>query len=239
MLRVRLLPGLLLFVMICVALPADARVRKHEFGYGFGAGVAYTNASGSTLTQAGFDRSGGSGFVGSLFGIWNITQQLSFQPGLQYVDRGFEYRADPADVVQEIGIDTRYVDIPLIVNWDFMPREYIGPHVFAGPVFSVLVHDQARVDFVQPNAGNPKLDIGNTNPLTLGFAGGARMSFPARRDRAFIELRGRFDVTSFLSATDANGIEYKHSAGELLIGAPGSTEARHWQISVMVGFLLE
>jgi hypothetical protein len=174
-------------ISIIIMGSANAQVK---FGVQAGANIA--NWQGDALkslnnivdlTNGFIDTKSKTGFHVGGFANIPITTTLSFEPGVQYSQKGYTLKGDlKIDALEFLGanasakVEAHYIDIPLVVKAEVAK----GLSVYAGPQISYLVKNNLHV-----NAGvlgisllNRRLSLtDNFNRMDIGIAGGIGYKF--------------------------------------------------------------
>lgn len=165
---------------------------KAQITYGVQAGETIANWKGDALQSLNDVVDLSNGFVTtksktgiSIGGYVNIpvTDKISFEPGLQYAQKGYTMQGDlKVDALKFLGVnasakvEAHYIDIPLVLKAELAK----GLSIYAGPQVSYLVKNNLHL-----NAGilgislyNDRLDItDNFNRVDMGLAGGVGYKF--------------------------------------------------------------
>ena len=165
---------------------------KAQITYGVQAGATIANWKGDALESLNDVVDLSNGFVTtksktgiSIGGYVNIpvTDKISFEPGLQYAQKGYTVQGDlKIDALKFLGVnasakvEAHYIDIPLVLKAELAK----GLSIYAGPQVSYLVKNNLHL-----NAGvlgislyNDRLDItDNFNRVDMGLAGGIGYKF--------------------------------------------------------------
>lgn len=165
---------------------------KAQITYGVQAGATIANWKGDALQSLNDVVDLSNGFVTtksktgiSIGGYVNIpvTDKISFEPGLQYAQKGYIMQGDlKVDALKFLGVnasakvEAHYIDIPLVLKAELAK----GLSIYAGPQVSYLVKNNLHL-----NAGilgislyNDRLDItDNFNRVDMGLAGGIGYKF--------------------------------------------------------------
>ncbi|MBP6022025.1 porin family protein [Ferruginibacter sp.] len=165
---------------------------KAQITYGVQAGATIANWKGDALQSLNDVVDLSNGFVTtksktgiSIGGYVNIpvTDKISFEPGLQYAQKGYTMQGDlKIDALKFLGVnasakvEAHYIDIPLVLKAELAK----GLSIYAGPQVSYLVKNNLHL-----NAGilgislyNDRLDItDNFNRMDMGLAGGIGYKF--------------------------------------------------------------
>lgn len=165
---------------------------KAQITYGVQAGATIANWKGDALQSLNDVVDLSNGFVTtksktgfSIGGYLNIpvTDKISFEPGLQYAQKGYTMQGDlKIDALKFLGVnasakvEAHYIDIPLVLKAEVAK----GLSIYAGPQVSYLVKNNLHL-----NAGilgislyNDRLDItDNFNRVDMGLAGGIGYKF--------------------------------------------------------------
>ncbi|MBL0144848.1 MAG: PorT family protein [Chitinophagaceae bacterium] len=165
---------------------------KAQVSYGVQAGVNIANWKGDALKSLNniVDLSNGfittkskTGFnIGGYANI-PIAQNFSFEPGLQYSQKGYSMQGDlKIDALKFLGtnasakVESHYIDVPLIAKAEVAK----GLSIYAGPQLSYLAKSNLHVDagILGISLVNQKMDITNNfNRLDISITGGLGYKF--------------------------------------------------------------
>jgi Outer membrane protein beta-barrel domain len=233
---------LLISMVFVISHPSMARGYrdKHRLNWGASIGFNLTNASGSWTDIVGYDRKMDTGIAASLFGAINVTNHFALRSELHFGRKGFVLEGDVNQAAQTLNPFAYYIDVPILVEWDFIPKNYVSFQTFAGPSFGYLMKDGMGIEI--PGKKNAQArEITNFNSVDLGFIVGIRMSFPAGRtsDRGYLELRFNQSLNSFIEDTDVKTMLINGDATKVTMGGPGSPDAKHQVFTISLGMILD
>ncbi|GAB2816746.1 porin family protein [Ferruginibacter profundus] len=165
---------------------------KAQISYGVQAGVNIANWQGDALNSLNSVVDLSNGFIGTKsrtgFHIGGylsipISEQVSFEPGLQYSQKGYAMKGDlKIDALKFLGVnasakvEANYIDIPLIVKAEVAK----GLSIYAGPQLSYLAKSSLHVNtsVLGISLLNKRLDLtDNFNRIDIGIAGGVGYQF--------------------------------------------------------------
>jgi hypothetical protein len=123
-----------------------------------------------------------SGFFGGVNVNVPLSEQLSFEPGLYYTQKGYEVRGSLGiKGIEFLGagakaqLNLQYVDLPVLLKGNFN-----GFQVFAGPQISYLTSGDLKTTagVLGINLFNNKMDVtDNFNRWDMGLTGGVGYQF--------------------------------------------------------------
>jgi hypothetical protein len=219
---------------------AQGRRDKPKMNWGAGVGLCLSNAKGSWTDIVGYDRKTDTGFSGSLFGAYNVTNNIAVRSELFFSRKGFVLVGDEHQAAQELTPFAYYMDVPILLEWDFLPYNYVRPHIFAGPSFGYLLTDGIGITI--PGKKNAQArDITNFTSTNLSYILGFRLSFPAGRssDRGYIEIRYTESLDSFIADTNVTTLLINEDATKVTMGGPGEPDAVHQVVMITFGMMLD
>ncbi len=165
---------------------------KAQISYGVQAGMNISNWQGDAMKSLGNVVDLSKGFIGtkSRTGIHigayakvPITEQLSFEPGLFYSQKGYAMQGDlKIDALKFLGVnasakvESNYFDMPLLLNAEVAK----GLHIYAGPQLSYLIKSNLHINtsVLGISLLNKKLDLTNNfNRMDVGIAAGVGYAF--------------------------------------------------------------
>lgn len=139
-----------------------------------------------------------------------LTDNLSFQPGLQYVEKGFRvkegYEFNIGNIPVPLGVEAitrlQYLEMPLLLKYTF-GENVIKPYLYAGPHFSYAM--DGRVDLranviLDVNIGSYPINLNNDlyNRFEVGGLAGAGLLFETGRANTFIQASFQHGFTDML-----------------------------------------
>jgi hypothetical protein len=165
---------------------------KAQVSYGVQAGVNIANWQGDAMQSLNdvVDLSNGyittksrTGFnVGTYVNI-PLTEQISFEPGLMYSQKGYTMQGDlKIDALKFLGVnasakvESHYIDMPLLLKAELAK----GLSIYAGPQISYLAKTNLHVNssILGISLLNRKLDLtDNFNRVDMGIVGGLGYQF--------------------------------------------------------------
>jgi Outer membrane protein beta-barrel domain len=163
-----------------------------QISYGVLAGVNIANWQGDALNSVNSVVDLSNGFIGtksrtgiSIGGYVNIpvTEQISFEPGLYYSQKGYAMQGDlKIDALKFLGVNAKakveanYIDVPLLIKAEVAK----GLMVYAGPQLSYLTKSSLHVttSVLGISLLNKRADLTNNfNRMDVGIAGGVGYQF--------------------------------------------------------------
>jgi Outer membrane protein beta-barrel domain len=165
---------------------------KAQISYGVQAGVNIANWQGDAMQSLNdvVDLSNGyittrsrTGFnVGTYVNI-PLTEQISFEPGVMYSQKGYTMQGDlKIDALKFLGVnasakvESHYIDMPLLLKAEVAK----GLSIYAGPQISYLAKTNLHVNssILGISLLNRKLDLtDNFNRVDMGIVGGLGYQF--------------------------------------------------------------
>ncbi|GBE29336.1 hypothetical protein BMS3Bbin04_00348 [bacterium BMS3Bbin04] len=145
---------------------------------------------------------------------------------------------DSDQVAKELNPFAMYIEVPILFELDLRPYEYVRPHLIAGPCFDYLINDGVGM-VLQNDKRLRARELTNVSSTNFGFIVGIRMSFPARRDRGYIEIRYQQSLDSFLDDVGTNYLLINDDGSAVTMGGPGLPDARQRAITVVMGLILD
>ena len=165
---------------------------KAQVSYGIQAGVNISNWQGDALNSLNsvVDLSNGfistksrTGFHIGGYASIPLTETISFEPGLQYSQKGYAMQGDlKIDALKFLGVNAKakveanYIDVPLLIKAEVAK----GLSVYAGPQLSYLTKSSLHVttSVLGISLLNKRVDLtGNFNRMDGGLAGGVGYQF--------------------------------------------------------------
>ena len=179
----------LAFAVVCLIIMGSA---KAQVSYGVQAGVNIANFKGEALnslnnvvdlTNGFINTKSKTGFhVGGYVNI-PVTDKISFEPGVQYSQKGYAMKGDlKIDALKFLGVNAsakvqaHYIDMPLVLKAEVAK----GLSIYAGPQISYLVKNnfQVNTSVLGISLLNKKLNLTNNfNRMDIGLAGGVGYKF--------------------------------------------------------------
>jgi len=180
------------FTLIIIISVIIMNYSKAQISYGVEAGMNISNWKGDAMNSLGNVVDLSNGFIStkSKTGIHiggylsvPITEQLSFEPGISYSQKGYAMQGDlKIDALKFLGVnasakvESHYIDMPLL----FKATVAKGLSIYAGPQFSYLVKSNLHVNtsILGISLLNKQLDLtDNFNRMDIGIAGGVGYAF--------------------------------------------------------------
>ena len=165
---------------------------KAQVSYGVDAGVNIANWKGDAMQSLNNVVDLSNGFISTksktgfhIGGYANIplTEQLSFEPGIQYSQKGYAMKGDlKITALKFFGVnatakvESHYIDVPLVLTAEVAN----GLSIYAGPQFSYLAKTNLHVNtsVLGISLYNKKLDItDNFNRMDIAITGGVGYKF--------------------------------------------------------------
>jgi hypothetical protein len=165
---------------------------KAQISYGVEAGMNISNWKGDAMQSLGNIVDLSKGFISTksrtgihvgAYASVPLTEQISFEPGLFYSQKGYAMKGDlKIDALKFLGVnatakvESNYIDIPLLLNAEVAK----GLHVYAGPQFSYLTGSNLHINtsVLGISLLNKRLDLTNNfNRMDVAIAGGIGYAF--------------------------------------------------------------
>lgn len=112
-----------------------------------------------------------------------VSDNISFEPGLQYAQKGYALKGDlKIDALKFLGVnasakvESNYIDVPLILKAAVTK----GLNIYAGPQVSYLIKSSLHVNtsVLGISLVNQRIDLSNNfNRIDLGLTGGVGYAF--------------------------------------------------------------
>lgn len=125
--------GIAVLLLFAVARPVSSQVTL-----GVRAGASLSDLSVDTEGVAP-DLDSRTGFVFGGFADVPLTPSLSFQPGLQYAQKGAEVSGEEEGEEVTVGIHLDYVEIPLLLKYTLPTTGSLGFNLYGGPALALEV----------------------------------------------------------------------------------------------------
>jgi len=235
--------AILFLIIITLTLgqaSAQGRRDKPKLNWGAGVGLCLSNAKGSWTDIVGYDRKTDTGFSGSIFAAYNVTNHFAARTELFFSRKGFVLEGDENQVAQELSPFAYYMDIPILLEWDFLPHNYVRPHFFAGPSFGYLLTDGIGITI--PGKKNAQArEVTNFASTNFSYIVGFRLSFPSGRsgDRGYFEIRYTVGLDSFIADTDVTTLLINEDVSKVTMGGPGEPDAVHQVLMITFGIMFD
>ena len=214
-----LLVGMIL--LLCVAVSAQqATVGVTGKGLKLGFDIANISTEYQELNDFLDSR---TGFTGGVFLTYRLNRQFAVQPEILYVTKGaakdlFFFNA-------HLNLD--YLEIPVLLKFDFMPDGKTHPNLFAGPALDVLLASKFHII-------NETYDIKEyttSTDFSLVFGGGVDYK------RVTFDIRYTLGLTSIVDAADKINEATGAEPGDSYY-LEGDPTVKNTNISFMVGVKL-
>ncbi len=188
--------------MLLLALPFLAAAAK--IGYGFKAGMSETFLR--AWDHAGqIDKAWTSSSL-SLLGVFiklPLTGRFSLQPELYYAPKGSERKTtapDPTLVAVEMW-RFHYLEVPLLLQYEFNRGSAVNPKIFVGPYASYLLNGASHVNLYDVYTGalvslGDKVSIPGLKKYDYGLTFGVGAEIEIQRLRLLFDMRYDLGLTS-------------------------------------------
>jgi opacity protein-like surface antigen len=180
---------LMIVLMLAFAVAANAQeyARSSLIGMGLKAGINFGSFIGSEAGSPGTR----VGFSGGGFLTYKVARGFSIQPELYFTMKGGKRSPDTSN--QE-SWDLNYLEIPLLLKFNFPTEGTVKPSIFAGPQLgfplSASFNEQDVMDYVKGTE------------FSLAF--GAGLEYKLRTVSLTFDARYVLGLTRIISATDFN-----------------------------------
>lgn len=163
------------------------------------------------------------------------TSGVSIQPEILYVMKGAKGEITEGSRTYTLKIKSDYVEVPVLMKYNFTTAGKVFPFLFAGPVAAFNVG--AKVQYQDPPEDDPDLgdkDIDNANSVDFGLTigGGSGLAI-GQSGRLTLDLRYTIGLADVFEDTDeaagSGAVNYVNEEGKAL-------EFKNSDIRLMVGF---
>ncbi len=175
-----------IFLLLCVAANAQQPTAGItgagiKLGFGFaGIDTEYDELDEFLDSRTGFS-------VGA-FLTYSLTDRFAIQPEICYVSKGAE--KDLFFVSPEWSID--YLEVPVLLKYDFVPSGPLHPNLFAGPAFAMLLSSEISISDYSADVA----DVLKSVDFSLVLGGGVDYK------RVTFDIRYTMGLTGILDASD-------------------------------------
>jgi hypothetical protein len=179
-------------------------------GFGILGGVTFADITGDDASDN-LDRR--NGFLVGAFAQMPLGSIITFQPEVQYVQKGAQGQAFGGDFEQKL----TYLDVPLFLSFG-LPTSF-GFHVMAGPNFSFEVGCTFEADTLIGEADgdcDDDDDIDNRKSFISAAAVGAGIDLPLGGAGLFVDGRFVIDLESF--SDDEGDFDVRNQVFEIVAG---------------------
>jgi hypothetical protein len=158
-------PAILIFGAFSNLVNAQTSANGKTVGYGIRAGVNFANLTNTNASRR-------VGFMAGLYGNFLISNsKVSFQPEIFYTQKGV--KKDVQGTTGKIRLD--YIEIPLLLKYNFMTKGPVIPGIYVGPYVGFNVKSDVAVSSANANGS---VDIGdNTKSTDFGIVVGGSVGF--------------------------------------------------------------
>jgi hypothetical protein len=190
------------------------------------AGLAFGVKGGVSVSQVQadlFDTDNRTGFVGGVYGAFDLTPMIGIQPELLLVRKGAKLFGTDVSVggipLGEIGttLDVDYLEVPLLLRVSLPVAEAVGVRFLAGPVASLKVDEKLSTTGLIGYS----LDSDQVKTADFGLAAGAAVAFRSGTFAVVGEGRYTLGLTNIsdLSIADVSfGGDVKNGSFYLMAG---------------------
>jgi hypothetical protein len=199
------IPFVLLLLGIVLTAPRPAAAQQ----FGILGGVNFAEVTGDDVDE---DLDGSTGFLLGLFGRVGLGEIITFQPEVQYAQKGAQSETAVGDFEAELS----YIDVPLFLSFGF-PNSF---HALVAPRFSFEV--SCEIDFDSTGGidfeGDCDEDDGefdSRNSFLVGGTVGVGIDLPLGGLDVFLDGRFDIDLESFAEDED---VDVKNRAFQIVGG---------------------
>lgn len=190
---------LVVALMLSIGASADARMKL-----GPKAGVAITSLNSDALEPYGSKTTIDLGaFLQVPLGQ---NSPIVFQPEVIYVMKGGKYEESGG----ELSYNFDYIEVPLLVKYNFPVEGSITPNLFVGPVVSFLTTAKVKVEFDGEEDESDIKEYFKSTDFCLAFGGGIDVMMGTSGTLTF-DIRYELGLTNTYDE-DFGGAEVKHNA---------------------------
>lgn len=164
------------------------------------AGAAFGVKGGVSISQVQadlFDTDNRTGFVGGIYGAFDLTPAIGIQPELLFVRKGaklFEYSGDVIGipVSESVSLDVDYLEVPVLLRVSLPVAEPVDVRLLAGPVASLKMDEKLSTS----GLFGYSLDSDQIKTADIGIAAGAAVALRSGDMRIVGEGRYTFGLTN-------------------------------------------
>lgn len=194
--------GVGVLLALSLVQPASAQV---SLGFRGGASISDFSLESDEVAP---DLDSSTGLLLGAFVDVPLATNLSFQPGLQYVQKGAEVSAVEDGMEVSLGIDLAYLEIPLLLRYAFPTDGPVGVHLFAGPALGFEASCEVGVEGGGFRASfdcdqGEEVDFAfDTKSLDVGALFGGGLSFEAGPGALLVEGSYNLGLTNLAEDAD-------------------------------------
>lgn len=194
----------ILMVIVCASDCAAAGFR----GGGMKGGVNISNLRGEDA-----EASNAESITGYLFGAhinFSIAEYVSIQPEMYLAKKG----AKGDTLFWEGRVELYYIDVPVLIRYDFLRKEKIASSLFTGPYISYELDANAITEL---GGREINVDIDElVKSYDFGFVIGIEVGMPTDWGQVILDVRYAFGMTNLDDTRDDSDI--KNSVISIIFG---------------------
>jgi hypothetical protein len=164
------------------------------------AGVNVATISGSDVANA----SNRTGFIGGLYATFHIANGFGIEPEALYSMQGAK------DSQDNLTVKLDYVQVPVLLRYDFQTKAPAHPFVMVGPSFGVKVGCKANSGSLTASCATTLL---SPKSFDIGGTAGAGVAFAAGKSTLSIGARYTMGVRKTFNDSDAKNRVWSVLAG--------------------------
>jgi hypothetical protein len=181
-------------LLLCHA-PAPAG----ELSFGAKAGFGLSNLTGTPGYWESY-KDYKTGFNGGLVLLYEFSDQLALQPELLYSQRGVQSNLYEGIILVDVTASFDYVELPVLVRYQFPLQGKFKPHVFAGP--SISYNLNSELEF-KASVVSVSADIGSVTQVSdFGLVAGGGFGYDTGRGVVTLDARVYYGFTNVLLTGD-------------------------------------
>lgn len=202
------------FVLVFALLGRAAVAQTSSARVGFFAGVNEAKVDGSAVSDI-------SNHTGGAFGGYvalSLSPEWRFQVGAAYTMKGWERDEPGTHDFAVVKLD--YIEVPLLLSYDFTPRERAGGFLFGGPGFSfrsgcsIGVRPFATgVTSTLACADIPASSAVSFKSFDVGAIAGGGLRLAVGRERIVASAQYELGLTQIYASKDAKNRAFTVSLG--------------------------
>ena len=141
-----------------------------------------------------------AGFNGGLVLLYEFNDQLAIQPELLYSQRGVQSNLYEGIILVDVTASFNYVELPVLLRYQFPLKGKFKPHVFAGPSISYTLNSELELS---ASVLSVSADIGSlTHVSDFGLVAGGGFGYEVGSGVLTLDARLYYGFTNVLLTGD-------------------------------------
>lgn len=141
-----------------------------------------------------------TGFCGGLVCLYEFNDRLALQPELLFAQRGVKSNLYEGVILVDVTARFDYVELPVLVRYQFPLKGRFKPHIFAGPSISYTLSSELELS---ASVLSVTADIGSVTQVSdFGLVGGGGFGYEVGSGVVTLDARVYYGLTNVLLTGD-------------------------------------